>query len=352
MASTSSPAWVLTSQSSFDSLQLIDNHPTPQLGEHDILVELHAASLNYRDIVLAKGTIPLPFFRPGVIPGSDGAGVVEKVGSSVKDFQPGDRVCTHLAPHLPPSKPASMADICHGLGQELDGTLQTHGVFHEAALVHMPEGLDYLEASTLTCSGLTAWNALFGVEEYRPKDKDYVLVQGTGGVSIAALQFALAAGATVIATTSTEAKAERLRALGAHHVINYREDADWGATAKGITENGEGVHIVVDVGGSSTISQSLKAIRNGGLISLAGMLGKEEEGIPVPKMMDCLWNVCAARGFLLGTRDQFREMNQFITKQGIKPVVDERVFEFEEAKQAYEILEKQQHFSKVCIRIR
>lgn len=161
----------------------------------------------------------------------------------------------------------------------------------------------------------------------------------------------MAAGATVIATTSTDAKAERLRALGAHHVINYREDAEWGVTAKNLTDNGDGVHIVVDVGGPSTISQSLKAIRIGGLVSLAAVLGKEEEGTPVPSIMDCLWNGCAARGFLLGTRDQFREMNQFITEKGVKPVVDERVFEFGEIKQAYELLEKQQHFSKVCIRI-
>ena len=132
--------------------------------------------------------MPLPFFRPGVVPASDGAGVVEKVGPKVQEFQPGDRVCTHLAPHMSASKPVSMMDVCHGLGQEVDGALRYQGVFHETALVGMPKSLDFVEASTLTCSGLTAWNALFGMRGYKPGRGDFVLVQGTGGVSIAALQ--------------------------------------------------------------------------------------------------------------------------------------------------------------------
>lgn len=207
MASKTNSAWTLNEQNGIDSLTPTDIH-IPDLGDFDVQVKIHAASLNYRDIVLAKaspfrtlsrycicihplttdqGSIPLPF-RPGVIPGSDGAGIVEAVGSKVTGFRPGDRVCTHLTSQLPSSKPASMADICAGLGQQLDGTLRTHGVFHETALVPMPPSLDFLQASTLTCSGLTAWNALFGIGALRPKKGNYVLVQGTGGVSIAALQ--------------------------------------------------------------------------------------------------------------------------------------------------------------------
>lgn len=165
------------------------------------------------------------------------------------------------------------------------------------------------------------------------------------------LQFALAAGSTVIATTSTDAKAERLRSLGAHHVINYRTTPAWGEVAKSLTQDSVGVDIVVDVGGLSTLAQSLKALRTNGLVAVTGLLGKPDEQAAVPSLLDCLINVCTARGILLGTRDQFNAMNQFIADNGIKPIVDERVFSFREAKQAYEYLEQQKHFSKVCIRL-
>lgn len=302
-------------------------------------------------------------------PASDGAGIVEAVGSRVNSFKPGDRVCTHLVSQLPPSEAPNFLDINSGLGQHLDGTLHHHGTFHESALVLMPPGLDYLEASTLTCSGLTAWNALFGLGAQAPRKGSAVLVQGTGGVSIAALQvrltasctnilllltglqFALAAGSTVIATTSTDAKAERLRSLGAHHVINYRTTHAWGEVAKSLTRNSVGVDIVVDVGGLSTLAQSLKALRTNGLVAVTGLLGKPEDQITIPSLLDCLVNVCTARGILLGTRDQFHAMNQFIAEKGIKPIVDEKIFSLQEAKEAYKYLEQQKHFSKVCIQL-
>lgn len=161
----------------------------------------------------------------------------------------------------------------------------------------------------------------------------------------------MAAGATVIATTSTDAKAQRLQSLGAHHVLNYRSDPSWGETAKSLTPDNEGIDIVVDVGGDSTLPQSLKAIRTDGLIALAGMLGHSAEQTSAPTMMDCLMNSCTARGFLLGTRDQFHEMNRFIAEHGIQPVVDEQVFDFAHVKEAYAHLEQQRHFSKVCIKV-
>lgn len=302
-------------------------------------------------------------------PASDGAGIVEAVGSRVNSFKPGDRVCTHLVSQLPSSEAPNFLDINSGLGQHLDGTLRHHGTFHESALVPMPPGLDFLEASTLTCSGLTAWNALFGLEAQAPRKGSTVLVQGTGGVSIAALQvrftaantaillllillqFALAAGSTVIATTSTDAKAERLRSLGAHHVMNYHTTPAWGEVAKSLTQNSVGVDIVVDVGGLSTLAQSLKALRTNGLVAVTGLLGKPEDQIAIPSLLDCLVNVCTARGILLGTRDQFNAMNQFIAEKGIKPIVDEKIFSLQEAKEAYKYLEQQKHFSKVCIQL-
>lgn len=155
----------------------------------------------------------------------------------------------------------------------------------------------------------------------------------------------------MIATTSTNAKAERLKALGARHVINYREQRNWGDMAKSMTPDGEGVQFIVDVGGLSTMAQSFKAIQTGGLIALAGMLGKSEDGQPVPSIMDCQVNACTTRGFLLGTRDQFREMNDFIDQHGVRPIVDEQLFDFIQAKEAYRLLDTQKHFSKVCIRI-
>lgn len=226
-------------------------------------------------------------------------------------------------------------------------------MFHESALVRMPQGLSFVQASTLSCAGLTAWNALYGLRRAAAAaaasgdGKEIVLVQGTGGVSIMAMQFALAAGATVIATTSSAEKMQRLQSLGAHHVINYREDANWGETAKKLTPGGRGVDVVVDVAGPATLEQSLKAVRPDGLISITGLLGA---GDP-PSMLACLAHGCVARGVLLGTKAQFEEMNAFVGEKGVKPLVDERVFEFHEVKEAYEYLMGQKHFSSVCIRM-
>ncbi|OQD90841.1 hypothetical protein PENANT_c001G02154 [Penicillium antarcticum] len=349
MSALTSDSWVLEGQKGFSSLKLVKDRPVPDLGDFDVLVKLYAASLNYRDLVIAKGSIPLPGFTPGVVPCSDGAGIIEAVGSRVRSFKAGDKVCTHLVSRLPASEVPSFSDINSGLGQHIDGTLRSRGVFHESALVSMPPALSFTEASTLSCSGLTAWNALFGIAGHAPKEGSSVLVQGSGGVSIAALQFAVAVGATVIATTSSDAKAGRLKSLGTHHVINYRTDLAWGETAKRLTPNGRGVDIVVDVGGLSTLPQSFKAVKSNGVIALTGMLGQSEDQAAVPSLIDCMLNVCIARGLLLGTRDQFVEMNRFVAENGVKPIVDEKVFGFGDAKDAFRYLESQKHFSKVCI---
>jgi NADPH:quinone reductase-like Zn-dependent oxidoreductase len=240
-------------------------------------------------------------------------------------------------------------DILSGLGHTLDGTLREYGVFHKTSLVKMPPSLNFLEAATLTCSGLTAWNALFGLDGKGPGVGSTVLVQGTGGVSIAALQFATATGATVIATTSSNEKVDRLKSLGASHVINYRETADWGEAIRGYMTNGKGVDVVVDVGGPSTLQQSLRAVRKNGVISASGLLGDSPDG-KVPTILDCVFATCIARGILLGSRKQFHDMNQFVEEFGIKPVLDSRVFDFGETKQAYTFMSERRHFSKVVIR--
>ncbi|KAI5303116.1 hypothetical protein KEM56_007889, partial [Ascosphaera pollenicola] len=251
-------AWVLDGQNGIDSLRRTDLE-VKELDDRDVLVQLHAASLNHRDIAISEGLHGVTLSSP-VVPLSDGAGIVHSVGSKVTSFTPGDKVCTYLLPNKPRSEPATIPEIMTGLGHVESGALCTYGTFHESALVRMPESLTFLEASTLPVAGLTAWNALFGLRGADGLESgDVVLVQGTGGVSIYALKFALAIGATVIATTSNQAKEQKLRDLGAHHVLNYRTDPNWGEAAKRLTPDGKGVHVIVDVGGLSTLSQSLEA---------------------------------------------------------------------------------------------
>ena len=213
----------------------------------------------------------------------------------------------------------------------------------------MPENLSAEEASTLSCAALTAWNALYGLESKTLKPGDVVLTQGTGGVSLFAVQFAVAAGATVIATTSSEAKAKKLKDIGAHHVINYKDDKNWGETVKRLTSNGLGADHVLEVGGPTTMAQSLKAIKIDGVISIIGFLGGSSED--QPSFLDCLSNLCTVRGILVGSRLQFEDMNRAIEANKIKPVVDERVFKLEEAKEAYQYMWDQKHFGKVVIKV-
>ncbi|KEF63055.1 uncharacterized protein A1O9_01031 [Exophiala aquamarina CBS 119918] len=341
-------AWVLNSRDGIQHLEYIEHLHLPALEEDQILVKIHAASLNYRDLMIAKGGPRLVVGKKNLVGGSDGSGVVEAVGSSVVTYSVGDHVCTHLACGLSETDVPLFQDICHGLGQNVDGTLCQFAIFRESSLVKIPGNLNFQEAATLTCSGLTAWNALFGLEGKAPKPGDIVLVQGTGGLSIAALQFSLAAGATVIATTRTQEKADKLKSLGAHHVINYQETPDWGAYAKSLTVDGKGAHIVVDVGGASTLSESLKAIRVDGMVAVTGILGASAD---VPTLLDCRYASCVVRGFFLGSRKQFGDMNKFIERHDIKPILDQRTFDMASVKDAYTYMTEQRHFSKVSIRI-
>jgi NADPH:quinone reductase-like Zn-dependent oxidoreductase len=305
---------------------------------------------------------------PDIIPSSDGAGIVLATGSSVIAFKAGDKVVTHLAPFIPENQWPSFANITAGMGQQVNGTLTQFGVFPQSGLVHAPKNANMPQAATLTCSALTAWNSLFGLKGREPVKGDWILTQGTGGVSIAALQvsaiyftgcittdnsikFAVAAGANVLATTSSNEKAKRLRELGAKHVINYRQTPDWGITAKYLTPNKQGVDIVVDVGGDNTLAESVKAVRQDGLVIAAGLVAgtvKDDR----PSLLNALWNLCIVRGVLLGTRNQFKEMNSFVEKHKIEMAVDDEVFELKDANKAYERLEGQKHFAKVIIKIK
>ncbi|KAK4108282.1 alcohol dehydrogenase-like protein [Canariomyces notabilis] len=318
--------------------------PIPKVGDNDVLVKLRGASLNFRDLIIPQGKYPFPLDLP-VVAGSDGAGEVVAVGSKVTKWKAGDKVVT-LFNQGHQSGPVDVAASKTGLGGCIDGTLRQYGVFNENGVVRMPDNLDFVEAATLTCAGLTSWNALYGLKPV--KKGETVLVQGTGGVSLFALQFAKAAGATVIATTSLAEKAELLKKLGADHVINYREDPNWGETARKLTPNGEGVEHVIEVGGESTMTQSLAAIKMEGIISIIGLLGGTR---PKDSIMEALSRVCVIRGVYVGSRTQLEDMVKATEEHNIHPVVDKTVFTLDQAKEAYEYMLAQKHFGKVGIKI-
>jgi NADPH:quinone reductase-like Zn-dependent oxidoreductase len=225
------------------------------------------------------------------------------VGSKVTRFRKGDNVVTlfnqgHLSGSL------NKKTILTGLGGTLDGTLRQYGVFSEEGLVEMPPSLSWLEASTLSCAALTSWNALYGLKPLVPGQ--VVLTQGTGGVSLFGVQFAKAAGATVIATTSSARKCKILKNLGADYIINYKEVVDWGKEAKDLTPDGAGVDQVIEVGGSGTMAQSLEAVKIDGVISIIGFLTESDK--KQPSFLEALSRVIIVRGALVGNRMQFEEM--------------------------------------------
>ncbi|CAM1507639.1 Fc.00g072800.m01.CDS01 [Cosmosporella sp. VM-42] len=349
--------WILTGQEGFEtSLKYEENIPVPsaeKLGPNEVLVKLHAASLNYRELPIAGPVGINGPITPPIVPACDGAGSVEGVGSSVKNFRRGDSVVTHLAPKLVDSSGddaySTIADVPAMLGQGTDGTLRSIGIFPESALVHAPTSLEWLPAATLTCTWTTAWNTLFGLGGKTATPGSWVLVQGTGGVSIATLQLAVAAGANVVATTSSEEKAARLTKLGAKNVVNYLSSPDgWGREARALTPDGRGFDIVVDVGGNQTLSQSLTAVRVDGVVMVVGGVGEPAEPIP---LFAALMHTCIIRGILGGSRNQFKELVRFIDEKNIKPAVDDVVFELADAKNAYRRLKEKKHFSKVVIQI-
>lgn len=349
MSSSSIPkthkTWKLHGADGFDSLKYDTNAPMPEMSDNEVLVKFHAASLNFRDLAIPKGLYPFPL-KDGKTPGSDGAGEVVAVGSKVTRFQPGAKVVT-LFNQLHLSTTITPAAVHSGLGGTRDGVLAQYGVFNEHGLVSMPSNLSYEEASTLPCAALTAWNALYGLKPVLPGQ--VVVTQGTGGVSIFALQFAKAAGATVIATTSSASKADVLKKLGADHIINYKEVPNWGEKAKALTPNGEGAHHVVEVGGAPTMAQSLKAIRLDGVISVIGFIAGQAE--KEPSFLEVLSNICVVRGIFVGSRNQMEDMNRAIEALNVKPVVDKKIFALDDLKEAYQYMWDQKHFGKLVIKI-
>ncbi|KAK4136103.1 alcohol dehydrogenase-like protein [Trichocladium antarcticum] len=341
---TTQKQWLIQgNDKGFDDVVYQDG-PVPQVGDNEVLVKLRGASINFRDLIIPQNKYPFPLALP-VVAGSDGAGEIVAVGARVTKWKAGDRVVT-LFNQGHQAGPMTAAASATGLGGCLDGTLRQYGAFSQDGVVRMPANLDFVEGASLVCAALTSWNALYGL---RPLKKGQtVLVQGTGGVSLFALQFAKAAGATVIATTSSAEKAEIVKKLGADHVINYREDENWGETARKLSPRGEGVDHVIEVGGEKTMAQSLRAVKIEGVISLIGMLGGMK---PKDNIMEVLARLCTIRGVYVGSREQLEDMVKEIEKHNIHPVIDKKVFTLETAKEAYEYMLAQKHFGKIGIKI-
>lgn len=324
---------------SLDSIELgTAEDRAPGTGE--IRVRIHAASLNFRDNLVTTGFFPAP---DGLIPLSDGAGEVVEVGEGVSEFAPGDAVVSTFHPawldgHI------ERAQLIGGPGGPADGFACEFATRPATHFTHAPKGLSHAEAATLTCAGVTAWRAL--VTDGQVKPGDHVLVLGTGGVSLFALQFAKAAGAVVIATSSSAEKLERLKALGADHVINYRDVEKWGEAALALT-GGMGVDHIVEVGGPNTLPQSIAAARTGGHIAIIGAVGGFEGGIPFATVQAKRLRV---QGVTVGSRRDQLDMVRAIEANGIKPVID-RTFALEKLADAFRHLQSGQHFGKICITV-
>ncbi|RAK74686.1 zinc-dependent alcohol dehydrogenase family protein [Aspergillus fijiensis CBS 313.89] len=340
--------WSVMGQDGIESL-IYGEVPVPALREHEVLVQIRGASLNPRDVMISRGNYPWTV-KPGVVPGSDGAGVVLSVGKNVTRFQPGDRVITMLnRKHITGSLNAEIAQ--YGTGASVDGVFRSAGAFDEQALVAMPDGLSFVQAATLSCAGLTAWNALFGLPGKQVTAGQWVLVQGTGGVSLFALQFARSIGARIIATTSSPDKVEFLRELGADHVINYQTTPKWGALAKELT-GGCGVDLVVDIAGPTTLRESAACVKLDGTIAVVGIAGGRPEGQEMPSLLEAWLNLYTARGVWVGSRVQMEEMCRWIhAHPDFRPVLNSKAFTLSQLKEAYEYVASGKSLGKVYVEV-
>ena len=310
-------------------------------GPGEVLVRLKAASLNYRDLRVVQGLYNPKMRRP-MVPLSDGAGVVEEVGAGVTSLVKGDRVAgcfmgRWLDGCITPAGAGS------ALGGSVDGVLQEYRLFDEQAVVRTPAFLTDEEAAALPCAAVTAWHALFEHRQAVPGES--VLIQGTGGVSVFALQLAVAAGLRAIVTSSSDAKLARVREMGASDTINYKSEPDWEKAARKLTD-GQGVDHVIEVGGSGTISRSLKAVRMGGTVSVIGILSGTDAAV---RPTDLLMNSLRVQGIYVGSRAMFQRLNKALELHAIKPVID-RTFAWTDIKEALRYMESQGHFGKICLR--
>jgi NADPH:quinone reductase-like Zn-dependent oxidoreductase len=316
--------------------------PDPTPGPGEVLVRVAASCINFRDLLMVQGLYN-PKQKLPLIPNSDGAGTVAAIGAGVTRFKAGDRVCgIFMQSWL--SGPPVREKLTSPLGGPFDGMLTEYRVLSQEGLVLTPPHLADEEAACLPCAGVTAWSAL--IEHGAIQPGETVLLQGTGGVSIFALQFAKLAGARVLITSSSDEKLERARALGADETINYKTTPDWEKRARELTGGG-GVDHVVEVGGGGTFGKSLRAIRIGGTISVIGVLGGAgSDTTLLPVLMQNL----RLQGIMVGSREMFEHMNAAVALNRIIPVVD-RVFPFDQAPAAYARMASAAHFGKIVVKI-
>jgi NADPH:quinone reductase-like Zn-dependent oxidoreductase len=331
-------AWQIPSFG-IDSLELVER-PTPAPGPGEVLVKVRAVSFNYRDLLMIKGQYN-PKLRLPRIPCSDGAGEVVAVGDGVSAFKPKDRVCGIFMQNWIDG-PLTHAKSKGALGGDIDGMLAERVVLKATGLVAIPEHLSFEEAATLPCAAVTAWNAL-AAGNLNPGAT--VLILGTGGVSIFALQLARLRGARVLGVSSSDQKLERAYALGLDGGLNYRETPDWDQWALDET-GGEGVDLVVEVGGLGTIARSLRALRIGGVVAQVGVLSGAADPLPIPFI---LHKQARIQGIYVGSRRDFEDLNKAISLAVLRPVGEN--FNWSQAREVFHRMEEASHFGKLVLTV-
>jgi NADPH:quinone reductase-like Zn-dependent oxidoreductase len=331
----------LRSPGGLENLQIVEaDHPTPRPGPGELLVRIRACSLNFHDDLVVLGKIPC---ADGRIPISDGAGEVIALGEGVDEFKVADAVISRFWPHWLSGEmtPAIKRDIP---GETIDGYAREYVCMPAHAFTKAPAGYTHVEAATLPCAAVTAWRGLVVCGRVKPGDT--VLILGTSAVSLFALQFAKAAGAHVIATSSSQEKLDKLQRLGADEVINYKAVRDWGKKAKDLTD-GRGVDHVIEVGGPATLPQSIIACRTGGHIALIGVLTGFSGEVSIPALFS---NQIRISGISIGNRTDQEDMIRAITANDLRPIIDVR-FSLEDIVPAFKHYESQKHFGKVCVEL-
>lgn len=328
--------WQVARDWSIEGMELVER-PDPAPGPGQVTVRIRAASLNFRDLLTVQGKGGA--YKLPLIPFSDGAGEVTAIGEGVTRVAVGDRVCPMFFQSWFDGRPSAINRRL-ALGGTRAGVLQELMLLDAEGVSRIPGHLNFVEAATLPCAGLTAWRALFDEARIRPGDT--VLVQGTGGVSIFALQFAKLAGATVVVTSSSDEKLERARALGADHTINYRSVGEWGKAA---ADWAGGIDHIVEVGGKDTFQQSIEAAKVGGTILVIGVLSGFTQEIGIPSIFSKNLHVI---GLSVGSRRMFESMASAVERNRIRPVVD-RIFDFQAVPEALRLMQSGGHFGKIAI---